>query len=435
MTPLAPMLLAVALSAAPADSQPRPLSLDQAVVLAEQNAPQVIAALGEQRNSAAAVRSAVAAFVPSVSLNAASVRQSAAGTGRTEIQNGQVVQLPSEPWSANFGLSATLQLFEGGLRIFNLRQARGRESAARAHQLAQRYAAALNAKQQYFNILAARESQAAAGAQLDQAEQQLRTSTQRVRAKTATRSDSLRAVIQVRSARQAVIDANTALAVGNASLTRAVGTAYAVTAGDSVELPEQPIAVEESTLVRLADQGPAVVGAAADLEASRSALSAAWSTYLPALSASYSRNANGAGGEPWPGGDNFGYSGVLRFSVSLPIFNQLDREQQLTAARVDEQNAIAALRDARLGARENLAQSLGAYRSALERITAGEATLEAAQEDLRMQQERYALGVSTQLDVLTSQTQLDTARRDLIRARYDAHVARAELEALTGRDL
>ncbi|MGH3054728.1 MAG: TolC family protein, partial [Gaiellaceae bacterium] len=229
--------------------------------------------------------------------------------------------------------------------------------------------------------------------------------------------------------------ASTAREVANASLTRAVGTPYAVTAVENLEIPEHPLAVEDSTLARLAEQGPAVAGAEADLESSRSALSAAWSTYLPSISASYSRNGNGAGTEPWPGGDNFGYSGVLRFSVSLPLFTQLQREQQVTAARVDEQNAIAALRDARLGARENLAQSLGAYRSALEHITAGVATLEAAEEDLRMQQERYALGVSTQLDVLTSQTQLDMARRDLIRARYDAHVARAELEALTGRDL
>lgn len=435
MAPLTPLLIAVAIAAAPADSQPHPLTLAQAVTLAQQNAPQVIAALGEQRNSTAAVRAAIAAFAPSLSLNGATVRQSSAGPGRTEIQNGQVVQLPSDPWSANFGLSATLELFEGGLRIFNLRQARGRESAAEAHQLAQRYAAALNAKQQYFNILAARESQAAASDQLGQAEQQLRTSIQRVRAKNATRSDSLRAVIQVRIARQAVIDANTALDVSNASLTRAVGMPYLVTATEELDLEEQPIMVADSTLARLADQGPAVVGAQADLVSARSALSAAWSAYLPSLSASYSRSGNGAGTEPWPGGENFGYSGVLRFSVSLPVFNQLQREQQLTAARVDEQNAIASLRDAQLGARENLATSLGAYRSALEHITAGVATLDAAQEDLRMQQDRYALGVSTQLDILTSQTQLDMARRDLIRARYDARVARAELEALTGRDL
>jgi outer membrane protein len=37
--------------------------------------------------------------------------------------------------------------------------------------------------------------------------------------------------------------------------------------------------------------------------------------------------------------------------------------------------------------------------------------------------------------VLASQSQLNNARAALIRARYDQRVARAELEALIGRDL
>jgi outer membrane protein len=52
-----------------------------------------------------------------------------------------------------------------------------------------------------------------------------------------------------------------------------------------------------------------------------------------------------------------------------------------------------------------------------------------------MQGQRYSVGGSTLLDVLASQTQLDQARRDLIRARYDQRVAKAQIEALIGREL
>ena len=62
-------------------------------------------------------------------------------------------------------------------------------------------------------------------------------------------------------------------------------------------------------------------------------------------------------------------------------------------------------------------------------------SVQAAEEDLRVQQQRYTFGSATVLDVLTSQTQLAQARRDLIRARYDLRVARAQLEALIGQDL
>ena len=52
-----------------------------------------------------------------------------------------------------------------------------------------------------------------------------------------------------------------------------------------------------------------------------------------------------------------------------------------------------------------------------------------------MQNQRYALGASTLLDVLTSQSTLNQSRFSLIQARYDARSARAQIEALVGRDL
>ncbi|HEY5441592.1 MAG TPA: TolC family protein, partial [Gemmatimonadaceae bacterium] len=76
-----------------------------------------------------------------------------------------------------------------------------------------------------------------------------------------------------------------------------------------------------------------------------------------------------------------------------------------------------------------------ALRSAQQRIVIQQATLDASKEDLRVQQQRYALGASVFLDVLTSQSTLDAARSALIQARQDVRVARAQLEALVGRDL
>ena len=97
--------------------------------------------------------------------------------------------------------------------------------------------------------------------------------------------------------------------------------------------------------------------------------------------------------------------------------------------------AEAQLRDARFLARQNLIQQLGALRTAEERIRIQQASVAAAQEDLRVQQQRYNLGASTLLDLLASQTTLDAARAALIQARQDYRVARAQIEAIIGRDL
>ena len=62
-------------------------------------------------------------------------------------------------------------------------------------------------------------------------------------------------------------------------------------------------------------------------------------------------------------------------------------------------------------------------------------SVRASEEALRVNQQRYALGAGTLLDVLTSQSSLVTARQGLIQARLNYRNARAQIEAVIGRDL
>ena len=420
--------------ATPADSTARPISLAEALEMAQKSSPQAVQARNQTKTAAASSRSAVAAFLPNVSLSAGATRQYTSGS-RTRVENGQVITLPDEPWSYSAGLGANVELFDGGRRLFELQQARANAGVAAANETIQRFDVALAVKQQYFNVLAARESEGAARAQFSQAEAALRFALARVRARTATRSDSLRAEIQVRNADLAVLDASTTLESAIASLTRIVGSPVPVTAMPDSAPGGSTLAVEGDALQSLAENGPGVKEAKSQLDAARAGKRASWTGYLPTLNASYSRSGNGSGADLGFDPADYNYSGSLRLSVSLPLFNQLAREEQVVRASASVSNAEASLRDARLGALESLSRSLGAFRSAGQRVAAQQSTVDAAEEDLRVQQQRYAAGNSTILDVLTSQTQLDQARQALIRARYDQRIAKAELEALAGRDL
>ena len=102
-------------------------------------------------------------------------------------------------------------------------------------------------------------------------------------------------------------------------------------------------------------------------------------------------------------------------------------------ADVSLRNAEAQLRDARLAARQNFTSLMRTIANAQARVDVQIASIAAAEEDLRVQQQRYQLGASTLLDLLTSQTQLNQARTQLIQARFDLRVARAQLESLIGR--
>ena len=88
-----------------------------------------------------------------------------------------------------------------------------------------------------------------------------------------------------------------------------------------------------------------------------------------------------------------------------------------------------------LGERQSIIQQLGVLRTAEERIRIQQASVLAGEEDLRVMQQRYQLGASTLLDLLTSQSQLNQARAALIQARQDYRIARAQIEAIIGRDL
>ncbi len=104
-------------------------------------------------------------------------------------------------------------------------------------------------------------------------------------------------------------------------------------------------------------------------------------------------------------------------------------------ADVAEENAQASLRDSKLLAQQNFVQYLGALRTAQEQVSIQTVSVAAAEEDLRVQKQRYDLGALTILDVLTSEAALIQARSTLIQARYNYRVAKAQLEALVGRDL
>jgi outer membrane protein len=355
-------------------------------------------------------------------------------TGTTRVENGQVVIVSRDPWSSSLGVSANVELFDGGGRFFDLSQARANRVAADVNTNTARWEATLAAKQAFFDVLAARETQVVAAAQLEQADRQRVVAVARTHAKAATRSDSLRAEIQVRSAQLGVLQAATARASADAALARAVGATEPVTAAPG-DTTGPALSLDEAALAALVEDAPTVRGARANLEAARQAQKSVWSTYLPSVSASWSRSGNGSGGAPAWNPDELEYSGSWRLSLGFPIFNQFQRESQVTQAAVAVQNAEADLRDAQLAARQSLTDGLGAYRAAAQQEASQVATVDAAEEDLRVQSQRYAVGGSTLLDVLASQTQLDQARRDLIRARYDQRIAKAQLEALVGREL
>ncbi|MEK0431300.1 MAG: hypothetical protein RL139_1104 [Gemmatimonadota bacterium] len=409
----------------------RPITLDEAVQLARRNAPAAVQARNAVRSQAAVSRTRLAAYLPTLSFGAGANRQN----GTRYLLDLDTILPNDVPWRASHSLSSNIEIFDGGRRFFDLMAARANVDAAEASELAQSFTIALSVKQQYFAVLAAREQQGAAQKQLEQAEEQRKAANARVAAGAATRSDSLRSIIAVGNAKLAVLSADNALATANATLSRLVGSTSLVTAVPSDTGDARPVGLDDAAMIALAEQGPAVRQAQAAVAAARQQSRSAKTPYLPTLSLGLSQSyAASEAGFAFLG-DTRNKNLATSLRVNFPVFNGLQREQQVVQANVAEQNAEANLRDARLNARQLMIQQLGTLRTAEARVGIQLQSVLAGEEDLRVQQERYNLGAGTLLDLIASQSTLIAARQSLIQARLDARTAKAQIEALLGRAL
>ncbi|MDQ2765868.1 MAG: TolC family protein [Gemmatimonadota bacterium] len=122
-------------------------------------------------------------------------------------------------------------------------------------------------------------------------------------------------------------------------------------------------------------------------------------------------------------------------TLSLPIFDNFQREQRVEASEATRNNALYAIRAQEL---KTTATVTGAYltlQAQAQQVALQERTATQAREALRLAEERYRVGLAPFLDVSDARTQFEQAESDRINAVYDFHKAFASLEAAVGRPL
>jgi outer membrane protein len=416
--------------------QGRLISLDEAIRLAQQNSPSAIQARGTLRMRALGVRSAYAAFLPTLTTSA--------GLSKPFFSDD-----PNKQWAHNNSISSSITLFDP-VRYYDVGEAKRNVDLAEAAEIQGRYSIALQVKQQFFNALNARESEAAALSALEVAEQSYRAATARVRAGSATTSDSLRALITVGNRRIELLSAQNSLRQANVALSRLVGTDFAVQADPADTLDLDDAVIDSMALVVMVQRGPVLEQERARVELARYTVKSARTRYWPRLSSiNVSRQGSGIGfygfddekfdrpaapGQPRIDAYRYNTS-CCQISVSMTLWDNFAREDQMVQARISEENARASLRDQQLGQQQLLAQQIGTLRTTEAQMQVQRLSLAAAEEDLRIIQLRYELGAATQLEVTTSQDALNRARVSLIDTRYRYRLAKANIEALIGREL
>jgi outer membrane protein len=418
--------------AAWASAQQQVVTLAEAIRLSERVQPDVVRASAAIRTAGAQRRSAWGAFLPTVSVNSSANEFYTEGAPRLDPVTGQITGGNTSNRSLSTGLSASLDLFTGFRRGAELRATSAGETAAEASFIDARFQQALTTTNQFLDALAGAQLVRVRETSVRRAEEQLKVSVAKLRTGSATRSDSLRSLVTLGSARLDLITTQTDLAAAEANLARLIGqTGRVRAADDSAFYAVLPALDTQALRVEAETKSPRVQSAAAEASAARATVSAARSAYWPTLALSGNTN--------WSGSQSNDYDFLNQSQLSLglrwELFDRFDRELGIAQREADRDVAEATAADVRRGVQADLELRLAELDAARSRIEITRTSVVAAGEDLRVQQERYRLGASTIVDVLTSQEALNQAEVDVVNARFDYLRARAQLEALIGRKL
>jgi outer membrane protein len=400
--------------------------------MAERVQPDVVRAAAGVRTAGAQRRNAWGAFLPSLTASSSANEFFTEGAPRIDPVTGQLTGGNTTNRSVSTGLSASVDLFTGLRRTAELRAARAGENAAEASFIDARFQQALTTTNQFLDALAAAQLLRVRETSVRRAEEQLKVSVAKLRAGSATRSDSLRSLVTLGSAQLDLLTTQTDLAAAEANLARLIGQSGRVHAADDSAFYVILPALDTAALKMEAEsKSPRVQSATADAAAARATVSASKSAYWPTLALSGSTN--------WSGSQNNDYDLLNQSQLSLSLrwnlFDRFDRELTVTQREADLDIAEATAADAKRAVDAEMQLRLAELDAAKARIQITQTSVAAATEDLRVQQERYRLGASTIVDILTSQEALNQAEVDVVNARFDYLRARAQLEALIGRKL
>ncbi len=413
-------------------AQDRAVTLAEAIKLAERTQPGVVQAEADIQTAAAQRRSSWGAFLPTVSANSSASDFFSEGASRIDPITGQVLSGNSTNRSLNASLRASVDVFTGFRRGAEMNAAQAGENQAAAGLVDARFQQALATTNQFFDALSASQLVGVREASVRRAQEQLKVSVAKLHAGSATRSDSLRSLVNLGSAQLDLIQARTDLATAEAGLARLVGQTGRVRALDDSSF-RQVMATVDTEAIRQETEArsPRIQTAVAGTQVAQANLRASRAAYWPSLTLAASTGWNATG--------STGYTFLNQRQVSLglswSIFNGFDRELTIAQREASLDVAEASAADERRGVDAELTQRVAELDAARSKIDITATSVAAATEDLRVQQQRYQLGASTIVDVLTSQEALNQAEVDVVNARFDYLRAKAQLEALMGRTL
>ena len=486
------LVLALAVAAAapslPAQSASVPsgaqLTLDDAITLARRNNPVYLSQSSARRTADAAVRSARGALLPSADASF-STRYQQAGQ---QVFSGQSFSNSSATLQSGYNLGLNYRINRS--TFLTPKAALANRDAVEADITGSAELLRSNVTQQYLSVLQAQARSALQDTLVKTAQGQLDLAKAKVAVGSGTSLDIRRAEVALGQSQVALLRERNNVEIEKLRLYQLMG----VEQPDNVQLTTDfAITTPTFNLVSLLDdarrQNPAIVALRARDRSADLNVSVAKSAYTPTLSLSTGLGGNSyqytngeylveqqrrsilgaqsscfsadsvrtrvglpsanCGAIQFTDGMadairstnnqfpfNFNRSPVaLSASLSIPIFDNFGREERVQQAQVQKEDAVYNVKAKDLAMTADVTQAYRTLQTAVQTVALQEQNASKAKEELSYAEERYKVGASTFLDVVTSRGSYEQALIDRVNAVYDYHKAFAALENAVGHPL
>ncbi len=459
------------------------LTLDDAITIARRNNPTYLTVANNVRVQNAALRQTYSALLPNVSSSLHLGYQQAG----TQFVSGLALGANGDTYQSSYSLGVGYGI--SGAALFAPRQARANRDAADADVTSQAEATRAQVTNQYIAALKSQAQADLADSLVASATGQLDLAQAKMEVGAATIVDIRTAEVGVGQAQVNQVTSHNQAVVDKVRLFQYMG----VPADTSVQLTtkfaiSEPPFTLDSVLSLAKRLNPDVAADESRRFAAQMGVRSAQMSYLPSLSLatgwggnalSYAdpnyllnleagqqasgfascmtldsiRTRSGLGGVPCGSASlsqqqiaaarasntfpfNFARNPLgVGATLSLPIFNNYQREAQLEQARVTRDNAEYTLKARNLQLTTDVTNAYLTLVAAAKTVKLQETTAQKASEDLAAVTEKYKVGAATYLDVTTAQGQYETAEIGRVNSIYDYHTAFANLESAVGRPL
>jgi outer membrane protein TolC len=413
-----------------------PLTLDQALAIAESNSEAITIVRARHEQAHGRVQEALSTFIPNLTASGTYTQfdesmtaSFPAGVDQNNNQTFQSITIQPKT-SKKAALTASLYMSSSVFAVLTAQKAGLSISEQEIRRVRQQLA--LDVKNAYYNVTRS-------GRLLDVAEEALRNAQQRLTlaqaqyaAGTVAQFDVIRAQTHVSQNQQNLLAAQNGLDLSkkalNNILARPINTPVALY--DVTTLPTMDQALIELERVAVVNR-PEIEEGRQNVKLQKLLVQVAQRSVLPSLVLSSTLNY-----DPEPSGFGGRKTSFVTVAVlSVPIFDGGLARGRVRQQRAEVEIAKANLTQLNRGVSLEVTQAYLNLANSKERLNTADSAVTEATESLRLSRIRYQSGVSILLEVSDAELAFTQAETNLVNARYDYLTAWAQLQKAIGQDV